>query len=275
MQGSTAPRQAFHMVPVFIFILIAVLATASAWGQGGTIVGTVHLAGKAPTNPLIRMGADPNCLKLNAGKRVFQEIVVQSADGGLGNAFVHVAGSFPNAKSGSGSVTLDQQGCNYHPRILGAQVGQTLIIKNDDSTLHNVHSISKLYHFDQAQPTAGLTLDVPLKAEEVVLHVKCNVHPWMTGFIGIVNSPYFAVSDDTGKFKIENVPAGKQTIEVWQERYGPLSQTVEVKPGTTVTADFSYTGNEPPPTAASKRGPVQEITIPDGTRAVSFIPPIQ
>jgi hypothetical protein len=80
------------------------------------------------------------------------------------------------------------------------------------------------------------------------------------------------VSDDTGKFKIENVPAGKQTIEVWQERYGVLTQTVEVKAGVTVNVDLSYTGNEQSP-AASKLSPIQEITIPEGTTMVSFVPP--
>jgi plastocyanin len=267
MRVRFSPRPAFHIA----LILIAAFATALAWGQGGTIVGTVRLTGTPPVNPIIRMGADPNCLKMNAGKRVVQEIVDRSSDGGLGNVFVHVQGAFPQAPSASGSVTLDQQGCTYHPRILGARVGQTLIIRNDDSTLHNIHAVSKQYTFDQSQPTAGLTYNVPLKFEEVMLHVKCNVHPWMTGYIGIANSPYFAVSDDQGKFKIENVPAGKQTIQVWQELYGPLTQTVEVKAGSTVTADFAYTGNERP--AASQLGPIQEITIPSETTAIAFIPP--
>jgi plastocyanin len=217
------------------------------------------------------MGADPNCARINAGKRVVQDLVAKSADGGLGNVFVHVQGSFPQAHGGSGTVTLDQQGCTYHPRILAAQVGQTLAIKNDDSTLHNIHSISKQYDFNQSQPGAGLVFNVPLKSEEVMLHVKCNVHPWMTGYIGIVNSPYFAVSDGSGKFKIDNVPAGKQTIEVWHEVYGPLTQTVDVKAGGTVTADFTYTGNEHP--AASKLGPPQEITIPFGTSLAAFVAP--
>jgi hypothetical protein len=205
MRVSHSPQRAF----LFVLVLIAVYATC-AWAQGGTIVGTIHLTGTPPRNPFIMMGADPNCLKMNAGKRVIQNIYDRSSDGGLGNVFVHVQGSFPGS-SGSGSVTLDQQGCMYHPRIVAGQVGQTLIIRNDDSTLHNIHSVdpSGKYNFDQAQPSAGMTLDVPLKSEEVMLHVKCNVHPWMTGYIGIVSSPYFAVSDDQGKFKISNVPAGK------------------------------------------------------------------
>jgi plastocyanin len=264
MQARSSARS-FHVVILMVF------SAAFAWGQGGTVTGTVHLTGTPRANPLIRMGADPNCLKINAGKRVYEELVLKSSDGGLANAFVHIAGA-PNA-SGSGSVTLDQQGCTYHPRILPAQVGQTLIIKNDDSTLHNVHAVdpSKKYDFDQAQPSAGMTLNVPLKSEEIMLHVKCNVHPWMSGYIGIAGNPYYALSDESGKFTIKNVPAGKQTIEVWHEVYGPLTQTVDVKAGGTVTVDFTYTGNEHP--AASKLMPIQEITIPAAVTAVSFVPP--
>jgi plastocyanin len=263
MRVSSSRQQAFHIV----LVLMAVFAAQAARAQGGTIVGTIKLTGTPPANPIIRMGADPNCLKMNSGTRVVQDVVERSSDGGLGNAFVHVQG-VSNAPGGSGSVTLDQKGCMYHPRILGAAVGQTLIIRNDDSALHNIHSISNVYKFDQSQPTAGLTFEVPLKSEEVMLHVKCNVHPWMTGYIGIVSGPYFAVSDGQGKFKIDNVPAGKHTIAVWHEVYGPLTQTVDVKAGGTVTADFSYTGSEHPATSQ-----IQEITLPDGVAEVSFVPP--
>lgn len=264
MQGRSSVRP-FHVAILMVF------SAAFAWGQGGTITGTVHLTGTPRPNPLIRMGADPNCLKINAGKRVYEELVLKSSDGGLQNAFVHISGA--PAASGSGTVTLDQQGCTYHPRIVAAQVGKTLSIKNDDSTLHNVHAVdpSKKYTFDQAQPTAGMVLDVPLKSEEVMLHVKCNVHPWMTGYIGIPGNPYYALSDASGKFTISNVPAGKQTIEVWHEVYGPLTQTVDVKAGGTVNVDFTYTGNEHP--AASKLMPMQEITIPATATVVSFVPP--
>jgi hypothetical protein len=86
--------------------------------------------------------------------------------------------------------------------------------------------------------------------------------------VGIVSNPYFALSDDQGKFKIENVPAGKQTIEVWHEVYGPLTQTVEVKAGDTVNVEFSYTGNEHP--SATELGPIRELTIPPGATFVSF-----
>jgi hypothetical protein len=72
------------------------------------------------------------------------------------------------------------------------------------------------------------------------------VHSWMTAYIGIVKHPYFAVSTAAGTFEIANVPAGTHTIQAWQERYGPIRQTVRVRAGATTTADFTYTGNENP-----------------------------
>jgi hypothetical protein len=136
MQLSSSPRQSFHIV----LVLAAILAAQAAWGQGVTIVGTIKLTATPPPNPIIRMGVDPNCLKMNSGARVVQDVVERSSDGGLANAFVHLQAPFSNAPSGSGSVRLDKKGRMYHPRILGAAVGQTLIIRNDDSALHNIRT---------------------------------------------------------------------------------------------------------------------------------------
>ena len=246
------------------------VSAASPQSGGGTIVGTVHLTAVPAPNPVIKMGGDPNCLKVNAGRRVTADIVVRGADGELANVFVNVSGAFPQAPASNGSVTFDQQGCMYHPRVLGAQVGQTLVIKNDDATLHNIHSVSKKYTFDVSQPPASMAYNVPLKSDEVMLHVKCNVHPWMTGYIGIANNPYFAVTAEDGKFQISGVPAGKQTIQVWHEIYGSLTQTVDVKAGGTTEVSFTYTGNEH---ASAPDGRVQEVVIPEGATMARLVPP--
>ena len=191
-------------------LLTTFTTTMSAQSGGGTIEGQVKLAGTPPRNAPIQMGADPNCLKINAGKRVVQETVLLAADGGLGNVFVHVQGTFPQSSAPSTSVVIDQQGCVYHPRIQGARVGQTLEVKNSDQTLHNVHSLTtKSNAFNSGQPQAGMVSKFPLKAEEVMLHIKCDVHPWMVGYVGVVSHPYFAVTDATGTFTIANVPGGK------------------------------------------------------------------
>jgi plastocyanin len=261
---------------IFGFGLIVALRNlsvraASPQSGRGTIVGTVHLTAVPAPNPVIKMGGDPNCLKVNAGKRVAADIVLRGADGELANVFVNISGSFPPVPAPNASVTVDQQGCMYHPRVLGAQVGQTLVIKNDDSTLHNIHSISKKYTFDVSQPPGSMAFNVPLKSEEVVLHVKCNVHPWMTGYIGIANNPYFAVTAEDGKFQISGVPAGQHTIQVWHEVYGSLTQTVDVKAGGTSTVSFTYTGSEH---ASIIDDRIQEAVIPKGVTIARFVPPI-
>jgi plastocyanin len=237
--------------------------------SSGTIEGHVKLTGTPPPNAVIRMGADPSCLKINAGKRVVQQTVVRAADGGLMDVFVNVTGSFPQVAAPPASAVIDQQGCMYHPRVQGARVGQTLEVKNSDATLHNIHSLStRGNNFNVGQPLAGMVYKYLLKTGEVMLYVKCDVHPWMTGYIGVVSHPYFAVTDATGAFTIANVPAGKQTVQVWHEQYGALTLAVDVKAGGTTTVEFAYTGNEKPSQSAFA---VQELVVPADAVAVQLI----
>jgi hypothetical protein len=137
-------------------------------------------------------------------------------------------------------VLLEQQGCFYHPRVLGARVGQVLRIKNDDNLLHNVHSSSSHRNsFNFGQPVAGVSADFKL-ADEEMLKVGCDVHRWMTAWIGIVDHPYFAVSGADGSFVINNVPAGKRSVTVWHETLGSLTKSVDVKAGATTMLEFVY-----------------------------------
>jgi len=86
-----------------------------------------------------------------------------------------------------------------------------------------------------------------LKDEELVLRLKCDVHRWMTAYIGVVSHPYFAVSGRDGTFEIGNVPVGTYTLRTWHERYGERSQPVRVQAGATTTVDVAYTGTEKAP----------------------------
>jgi plastocyanin len=228
-----------------------VIGGSAAGGQTaarGTIKGHVKLLGKLPGNPIIRMGMDPKCAEVNRGKRVVQEFVAAAIDGSLANVFVRLQGTFPQTPVPTEPVVVDQRACVYHPRVIGARVGQTLQVKNSDDWLHNVHSLSaKGNDFNISEPKAGMVQSFKLKNEEVMLHIKCDVHSWMTTYVGVVTNPYFAVSNEGGNFEIPNVPAGSYTILTWHERYGPLMQTVRVRAGATTTVDFAYMGTEKPP----------------------------
>jgi len=256
-QGRRAWLRRGSLALAIVFFLAASPVPAQ---QGGTIEGGVRLTGEPPRNRLIPMGADPNCLAINAGQRVAQETVLRAPDGGLANVFINLLGSFPELPPPATPVVIDQRGCTYHPRIAGVQVGQMLHVLNSDTTLHNIHSLTKRNNrFDTCQPTAGMIFEYRVKSEEVMLPLHCGVHPWMTGFLGIVRHPYFAVTSSTGGFKISSVPAGKHTIQAWHERYGPLTQVVEVTADATATVDFTYTGDEKRPLPGS--GPVQGLVV--------------
>lgn len=260
---SITRRTAAAAVGAGMFCLVTSALPKPVSAQGGatgTIEGTVRLMGPAPPNAMIRMGADPRCAKINGGKRLTQEIVLKSADGGLANVFVSVPGTFAAVPVPSEPVVIDQQGCMYRPHVVGARVGQVLEIQNSDPTLHNVHSLSMHGNtFNVSQPGAGMTFKFALKNEEVLLHLKCDVHTWMNSYVGVVNTPYFAVTGTNGTFKIAGVPAGKHMVQIWHERYGPLTQEIDVRPGATTSIELSYTGTEKPGAAVGL--PMREMSV--------------
>ena len=225
---------------------------------GGTIKGRISLAGRPPGNPIIRMGADPLCSRINRGTQVVQEAVLNTADGGLANVFVKLDGSFPQSPVPTTPVTVDQRGCTYGPRVVGVRVGQILAVQNSDALMHNVHGISTTGNgFNVSQPKAGMVQTFTMMGEETMLRLRCDVHTWMTGYVGVVSHPYFAVSSADGTFEITGVPAGTYTIRTWHERYGELTQTVDVTTGAMTNVDIGYTGDEEPPTAG-----LQELHVP-------------
>src|SRR5262249_20596257 len=141
-------------------VLIALAAgTAPVSGQAatGTIVGHVKYMGPTPVNPLIRMGADPRCNKLYAGKRPTAPTVMVSADGGFQSVFVYLEGSFPATPVPTTPVVIDQKDCMFAPHMVGARIGQTLQVKNSDITGHNVHSLTMAGNeFNTSQPASGM-----------------------------------------------------------------------------------------------------------------------
>ena len=240
-----------RVLPSMIVALVAAgvasghLSAAAQPASLGAIKGRVRLTGESPGNAIIRFGVDPLCAAINKGKRVLQEIVVTNAEGDLANVFVTVQGKFPRTPVPAEPVTIDQSGCLYTPRVVGARVGQTLQVRNSDRLMHNVHSLSAHTNsFNIGQPMAGMVYEFRLKDEEIMMPLKCDVHRWMTAYVGVVSHPYFAVSGRSGTFEIANVPVGTYTIQTWHERYGNLTQRVRVSAGATTTVNFAYTGAE-------------------------------
>jgi plastocyanin len=208
----------------------------------GNVSGKVTLEGAAPTSEAIQMAADPNCARLHTTP-VTTEFVVVGEGGGLANGFVYlksgVQGDFPPP---SEPVVLDQQGCIYHPHVIGIQVGQPLEIVNSDETLHNIHAMPKKNkEFNIGQPVKGLKTQRTFDVEEVMIPFKCDVHKWMNSYAGVVEHPFFAVTGPDGSFNIDGVPPGSYVVEVWHEQLGTKEMNVTVAEKATAEANFSFT----------------------------------
>jgi plastocyanin len=215
-------------------------APAVDTANAGGVNGSVTYAG-ADTDTPIAMNADPVCASLHQTPVDTNEIALK--DGKLGNVFVYVKSglegkSFPAPAE---KKELDQVGCQYTPRVMGLQVGQPLSIKNTDATLHNVHALpASNPEFNQAQPQGLPPFDKTFDKPEVAVHVKCDVHPWMTSWVGVVDNPYYAVSGDDGGFSIKDLPPGKYTLEAWHEKLGTKTQEVTIAPNQTVDVTFAF-----------------------------------
>ncbi len=202
-----------------------------------TISGTVKFDGTAPKASKIDMSQDPGCKGTNEAENV----VVNGGD--LANVFVYV-------KDGLGSrtfdtpkdaVVLDQQGCKYHPHVLGVIAGQTVQIKNDDPTTHNIHPTPKdNREWNESQPPSSPAIEKNFAREEIMLPVKCNQHPWMKMYINVVKSPFFAVSAKDGKYEIKGLPPGDYTIAFVHEKLGEQDQKVTVAAKESKTVDQSF-----------------------------------
>lgn len=218
----------------------ATTAPAAVAADAGGINGSVTYAGPDTDTP-IAMDADPVCAGLHTTPVDTNEIAVK--DGKLANVFVYVKNglegkTFPVS---SEKKELDQVGCQYTPRVLGLQTGQPLSIKNTDATLHNVHALPTAnQEFNQAQPQGLPPFDKTFDKPEVAAHIKCDVHPWMTAWVGVVPHPFYAVSGEDGSYSIPNLPPGKYTLEAWHEKLGTQTQEVTVAPNQTVAVSFDF-----------------------------------
>jgi plastocyanin len=216
--------------------------TTTASMGGGSITGSVSFTGTAPANPTIDMAEEPDCKAKYTTPPTDPQVVV--TNGKLANVFVYVKSGLPagaNHPVPSAPVVLDQQGCLYHPRVFGVMAGQTIEIKNSDPLLHNIKAVPKENRgFNISQPSAGMTTTRTFNTPEVMVPLECNVHGWMNAYAGVMSHPYFAVSDESGNFRITGLPAGTYELEAWHEKLGTGTASATVAENGTATADFSF-----------------------------------
>ncbi|MFN2515695.1 MAG: carboxypeptidase regulatory-like domain-containing protein [Pyrinomonadaceae bacterium] len=219
-------------------------------GDVGSIAGSIAYNGAAPAPKKIDSSADPACGSKNPNLTTEDNVV---KDGKLANTFVYIkdGAATDGTKiseytwtAPSNPITLDQVGCQYKPHVMGAMVNQVITITNSDPTTHNIHFTPKNNpDWNQSQPNGAPPMTHKLARTEVLVPVKCNQHPWMKSYIGVLKHPFFAVSGDDGSFTIKGVPPGTYTVAAWKEGGATGTEKtmqVTVAANGSAKADFAF-----------------------------------
>ena len=137
-------------------------------------------------------------------------------------------------------AVLEQKGCTYQPHVLAFRANQKLQILNGDACMHNIHpSPANNREWNKAQ-TPGSTVEETFAREEVGIPIKCNVHPWMRGYLAVFKHPFFAVTGKDGSFDLSNLPPGTYTISAWHEKLGTSTQKITIGSNETKTLQFVF-----------------------------------
>ncbi|HZL36586.1 MAG TPA: hypothetical protein VFC78_14800 [Tepidisphaeraceae bacterium] len=248
-------------------VLSALALSAGLCGASfGQITGTVMLKGKPPEMKQIdAVKTVPACAMLHKDP-VFEETVVTGDKGELANVVVSI--KTPEGKDlGTAPTTpavLDQKGCMYRPHVVAVMVDQPLEVQNSDPFLHNVHTLS----FDNAAVNVGMVnagkkVLEPFKAVET-FKVKCDVHPWMSAWIRVLDNPYFAVTSadekSIGTYSIDTkgLPDGEYSFIAWHEKYGTSPEQKVKVTGGKAQVNFTFDAAKKPSAQAT---PVKEIHL--------------
>jgi hypothetical protein len=211
-----------------------------------SVHGSVKFDGAQPRSRAIDMaGADSKCADLYDGVRQKPDTVIVNENGTLRNVFVWIktgaeGWEFPLPE---GDVDLVQEGCWYKPHVQGMRTGQSIAIKTSDPTAHNVHGFGKVNRsFNRSQPSGAGDITVRMRRDESQppMKIKCDIHPWMNAYVGVVPHPYFSVTGEDGSFSLPNLAPGSYTIEAWHEKYGVMEQSITLAGSESQTVEFKF-----------------------------------
>ena len=231
-------------------LVVSHVAMAQAKGEaykeidvkdGGCIIGTVKFDGDIPAAKVLKVDKDEQtCGHEN---KQSEELVINGESKGIKNVVVSLVDIAAGKKAEIMTASLDQKECLFIPHVLAVSAGSSVDLLNSDNVMHNLHSWSiKNAAFNEGVSGGG-KMSKKFDLPEVV-KITCDVHKWMSSYIVVKGNPYFAVTDENGHFKIENVPAGSYKIEAWQEKLGKKTSDITVKPKEEATVEFVYTAKK-------------------------------
>jgi plastocyanin len=211
----------------------------------GTVSGRVTWEGERPAaKPDIVMDEKATVGCKHDSMVTKDESLLIDDKGGVANVVLtlSVAGATP--KVPSEPVVLDQEGCHFTPHVVVVPVGATLRFANSDETNHNIHTYPKKNTpINKNVAAAGTTDQVLDKAETI--DVKCDIHPWMKGYVVVTDATSWAVTAGDGTFELTGVPAGEYELSWWHEELGKgKTEKVKVEAGKEATLEHKVSAEK-------------------------------
>ena len=239
-----------------------------ALGAEQKVAGVVTFNGPRPERQVIRLvgkdGKPTDCHELHQ-EHLLDENLIVGEDGGLANVFVYVKKGvpkrdYPRVRK---SPVLDQINCMFQPRVQGVRTGQELLMRNSDQLIHNVRSLSlRNRAFNVAQPASSPDRKKSFRRAEREIKIQCDFHPWMTAYIFVMDHPFFAVSDESGRFEFSGLPAGNYTVAAWHEELGGKQKELIVSKDGIEPISFAF---QPKQAGQQIASPVSNVVSNTGT----------
>jgi len=220
-----------HALFCALFVL-ATVAPAAAYEEiavkdGGAVSGHVKFAGTPPVLEPLAVNKNRDV----CGDRKTSEALVIGADNGVRGAVILIEG-VTKGKKPTGEVLLDNHTCVFVSHVTATTVGAKARVKNSDGILHNTHGfLAKVTVFNLALPNRDQMIDITRRLTKPgVVRVLCDAHPHMFAWMIVHDSPYVAVTDEHGAFKIDGVPPGAYKVTMWHEGFRPKGVDKDGRP---------------------------------------------
>jgi hypothetical protein len=225
---------------------LAGVGTTTGSKNKGTaqIVGRVWISGTLPPEASLAI-TDPFCGRLQTNPVTSRHYVVTS-DGRLADVFVYVKRGLEGRQFpvSTNTPVLDNIKCFFEPYVLGVQASQKFAIKNSDPTLHNMHAMARSNREFNIALANGVTTTRSFATPEVLVRIKCDLHPWMFAYLGVVAHPFFAVTDKDGVFVLpSNLPPGTYTVAAFHPKAGEQTREITIGDGEVQEVEFQYQVN--------------------------------
>ena len=184
--------------------------------DGGTLTGVVRFVGTPPKLEPIAVNKNRDV----CGDQKPSEALIVGADRGVKGTVIFLEG-ITKGKKATGDVIVDNNKCLFVGHVTVAGPGDRVRVKNSDPILHNTHGkLGKPTVFNLALPNKEQMVDITKRLTKPgVVRVLCDAHPHMMAWMIVHDSPYYAVTDDKGAFKIDGVPPGTYKVTMWHEGF--------------------------------------------------------